>query len=373
MGKYLILFVLFCLFVACDQTGNTVDEADMTMSVAGEEVIIPAGDEAGTEAGEMAGIQAGTLAGIEQGGDEGGMQAVDYSFIKLNEINSKGDPFDWVELINLSDQEIDLQGCMLSDRLDEPNRFILPEGVESQIPAQGFLLLLVATDATGFALGNEEGVYLSNPQGELIDSIEYGPEMSLAGTTYGRFPDGTGDWEVLYAETPSAPNSQGTAPVCGDGICELSESCDEDCIVCGDGFCDIGEECAQDCQLDIPLVINEVLAAGSPDGVEIVNTGTEAIELSDIFITDDVMVPFKANLSGMINGGEYLWLEISDETVGFKLKGDEAFYLFDDQGLMIDGVDWEEGDSPEGQSYQRSPDLNGPFVTQTPSPGQANE
>ena len=186
-------------------------------------------------------------------------------------------------------------------------------------------------------------------------------------------PMGTGEWEVLYAESPSAPNTRGDEPVCGDGVCEISESCDEDCIVCGDGYCDLGEACSMDCQLDIPLVINEIVAAGMPDGAEIVNTGMEEIDLSMVYITDDRTVPFKFNLSGVITAGEYLWLEISDETVGFKLKGDEAFYLFDPDRLLIDGVDWEEGDAPEGQSYQRSPDLSGPFITDSPSPGQTND
>ena len=73
---------------------------DMEINLAGEEVVIAAGnDEAGTE------MNANTEAGSEVN---------DYTSIKLNEINSKGDPFDWIEFFNLSDQEIDLQGCMLS-------------------------------------------------------------------------------------------------------------------------------------------------------------------------------------------------------------------------------------------------------------------
>lgn len=359
MTKYLLLMAYFLVFSACDQVDTTPVDMDMEINLAGEEVVIAAGnDEAGTE------MNANTEAGSEVN---------DYASIKLNEINSKGDPFDWIEFFNLSDQEIDLQGCMLSDKEEELDKYIFPNGVESIVPAQSYLLVLVDKDSTGFALSREEGVYFANPQGELLDFVTYSHEMSVAGTTYGRLPDGTGEWEVLYAESPSAPNTRGDEPVCGDGVCELSESCEEDCIICGDGYCDLGEACSMDCQLNIPLVINEIIAAGMPDGVEIVNRGMESIDLGTIYISDDRTMPFKFHMSGMIAAGEYLWLEISDETVGFKLKSDEAFYLFDEDGLLIDGVNWEEGDAPEGQSYQRSPDLSGPFITASPSPGQAND
>ena len=373
MAKCLILITCCFYLVACDQDSTDPTNTDMDSDLAGEDGM-RAGNDSGTEAGDDSGTEAGNdEAGTElSANSEAGAEMVDYASVKLNEINSKGEPFDWVELMNLSDQDLDLQGCMLSDKEDELDKYIFPEGVESIVPAQSFLLVLVNPDSTSFALGREEGVYLSDPDGTLIDSITYGSEMSIAGTTYGRLPDGTGDWELLYSESPSAPNTLGTEPVCGDGVCEISESCDDDCIVCGDGVCDIGEECSSDCQLDVPLVINEIVASGTPDGIEVVNIGMEDIDLSTIYLSDDRTVPYKYNLSGMITAGEYLWIEISDETVGFKLKGDEEVYLFDGDGLMIDGVDWEEGDAPEGQSYQRSPDLSGPFVTQSPSPGQAN-
>lgn len=379
---HLVLSLFLCLLSSwsCeDESGNTL-EPEAGSSLAGEgRVINPeeGGDVAGESAGDSAGADvAGESAGDSAGGDVAGESAgepIDLSQIKLNELVSKGEPYDWVEIHNMGMTDLDLSGYWLSDKLDELNRFVLPNGLESLIPAQGFTLFILEADSTGFSLSGNEGVYLSTPNGEIIDQIEYTNEVSIVGTSYGRLPDGLGEWQLLYEQTPGGPNRSGTAPQCGDGICEPSENCEADCIVCGDGLCDIGERCELDCQIGINLVINEVLASGTPDGVELVNTGDEEINLSTIYITDDRQVPNKARLEGFLPAQTYLWVELSDETVGFKLKGDEELYLFDEELLMIDGVDWEEGDSPEGLSFARSPDLSGEFMTNEPSPGEPND
>ncbi len=352
--KVTLSLICISLLIGCDNdsTQSTVDDAGL--SLGGETmVIIP--DESGDMAGDMATAE------------------VDLSQVKINEISSKGDPFDWVEIYNQSSQEINLSGYWLSDTADELDRYLLPEGIESLLPAQGFALFILDSDSTGFALSGNEGVYLSSPQAEVIDYVEYTAEDSQVGTTYGRLPDGTGEWQLLYSETPNGPNMSGMPPECGDGICEPTESCEADCVVCGDGVCNIGERCEDDCQLNIALVINEISAAGSPDGAELANVGEDTIDLSTLYITDDRSDPTKFRLEGELEASDYLWLPLTDETVGFKLKSDEELFLFDEDQLMIDGVDWEEGDSPEGLSYHRSPDLVGEFTTGQPTPGESND
>ena len=367
------------MITACNTEETNTEENQTGMLIAGMEVIINAGDEAGTSGGMVAGAEAGTEAGITAG-EEAGMTAgaqmslsTDYSQIRLNEIAPKGNPFDWVELINLSNQRINLAECFLSDDPDDLMKYELPTGVESQVPAQGFVLMILNDDSTGFALGSAEGVYVSDPNGMIIDQIEYTSEQAIENTTLGRLPDGTGEWQILYTETPNAPNMAGMGPVCGDGLCDNGEVCEEDCIVCGDGFCDLGEVCELDCQTNYTLVINEVIAAGMPDGIELVNIGDDTLDLSDVFITDDRNEPNKARLSGLIEPNQYLWIEVSDEGLGFKLKGDEEVFIFDEEGRLIDGVDWVEGDSPEGQSYRRTPDIVGSFMTGSSSPGLEND
>ena len=355
--RLLLSLYLTCSW-ACEDKGDPPTEPEAgTMLAGGERVINP------EDGGESAGESAGDVAGED----------IDLAMIKLNEVASKGDPHDWVELHNMGMNDVNLSGYWISDKADQPNRFILPDGVESVVPAQGFALLILDGDSTGFSLSGNEGVYLSTPTGTLIDQIEYTAELSIPTTTLGRLPDGIGEWQLLFEPTPSAPNMAGQPPECGDGICDPNELCEVDCVVCGDGLCDFGEVCELDCQIEIPLIINEIIASGEPDGAEIVNLGDEVIDLSKIYITDDRQSPMKGQLEGMLEPNTYLWVEISDETLGFRLKGDEELSLFDEDALMIDGVDWEEGDSPEGLSFARSPNLTGAFVTGQPSPGQPND
>jgi hypothetical protein len=336
---------------------------------------------------------------------------VNYDAIKLNEINPKGEPFDWVEVFNLSDAEIDLSGCSLSDDADDPARYILSQGVESLVPPQGFAVFVISSETTGFALGADEMVVLSTPTGDVIDLIDYERDSAPAGTSYGRIPDGSGDWRTLYEPTPAAANSESGAPVCGDMICSPLEVCPEDCIICGDSICDEGESCAEDCaqcgdglcdegeecdldcvmvecgdgicssgeecdedcDLGFPLVINEVVAAGDPDGVEIANLGADPIDLSVFTLTDDLTQPLRGALAGTIEAGAYLWIEVSDETLGFKLGKDEEVHLFHQSGALVDSVDWADGDAPEGESYRRIPDQTGDFMRGESTPGAPNQ
>ena len=123
------------------------------------------------------------------------------------------------------------------------------------------------------------------------------------------------------------------------------------------------------------LVINEVVAAGSPDWVEFKNTSSAAIDLTGCTISDDLMDAAKGSIPDgtMIAAGGYLVIDIADETVGFKIGGDEAFGIFAPDGTVIDSVDWDEGASPEGGAFARLPDGTGDFTTtNTPTREAAN-
>ena len=127
------------------------------------------------------------------------------------------------------------------------------------------------------------------------------------------------------------------------------------------------------------LVINEVAAKGEPhDWVELLYLapeGSPALDLSSYALSDQEDVTLAAPLTGlMIGPQERLVIEVSDETLGFKLGSDEAVYLWDASGALVDSVDWEEGDSPEGGSLSRLPDGTGDFVsTAADSRGAPNQ
>ena len=124
------------------------------------------------------------------------------------------------------------------------------------------------------------------------------------------------------------------------------------------------------------LVINEVAATGDPnDWFELHNTGSDTIDLTGVTLSDDPTDPAKAVFEAgtEIEAGAYMLWEVTDEGFGFKLGGDEEFYIYDPQGNEIDGVDWDEGESPAGRSFGRFPNGTGAFKTlNTPTPGAAN-
>ena len=130
---------------------------------------------------------------------------------------------------------------------------------------------------------------------------------------------------------------------------------------------------------DVGLVINEVAARGDPlDWFELHNTSEELIALDGFVFADDFAdagkrVAFPAGTT--IEAGGYLQVELdSDGWPGFALGRDEELGIWLVDGTGVARVDWEEGDSPDGQSYARVPDATGDFrTTDNPTPGAPNQ
>jgi hypothetical protein len=133
------------------------------------------------------------------------------ALIKMNEIYSRGttENPDWIELYNAGDVVINLTGYKIYDNGGQSGskpKKVIPE--ETIILPGGFFV--IATEGTGepsdFGLssGGEE-VWLENADGEVIDNLTF-PAMD-ANQSYGRFPDGSDNWQLLARLTPGAPNS----------------------------------------------------------------------------------------------------------------------------------------------------------------------
>jgi hypothetical protein len=134
-----------------------------------------------------------------------------------------GDTDDWIELYNTGDTDFDLGGYYISDDVDK--RFVkddvslvLAAGVV--VPKKGVLLLwadgqpaqgtLKAPHLSFKLSADGEGVWLSNPAGYLVDSIEFGKiPPKVAETERGslaRFPDGTGPFQWCSHYSPEKVN-----------------------------------------------------------------------------------------------------------------------------------------------------------------------
>jgi hypothetical protein len=134
---------------------------------------------------------------------------------------------DWIELYNAGTNAIDLGGYYLSDNLDEPFRWRIPNG--ATIPAQGHLIVWAdgydsypGLDLTrpfwtpdrdfttryyhsSFKLSSEgEEVGLFTPSGSPIDTLTFGEQAT--DISYGRYPDGAMNWGYFGEPTAGASN-----------------------------------------------------------------------------------------------------------------------------------------------------------------------
>lgn len=143
--------------------------------------------------------------------------------VLINEICAKnltgitdvgGNTGDWVELLNVSGQDISLGGWGLSDDPDHPFRWTFPEDTVLGGGANN-ILLVFADGQDGydgvnlhaeFSLSRSgETLVLTAPDGTTVDTLEY-PAMEYD-LTYGRLPGSVDRVGVLTGPTPGAANS----------------------------------------------------------------------------------------------------------------------------------------------------------------------
>jgi hypothetical protein len=135
--------------------------------------------------------------------------------IFMNEIYSRGtaENPDWIEVYNTSDQSVDISGYLIYDsggQAGSKPKKAFPSG--SVVPANGFLVIVTDDeDESGFGLSSSgEEVWLEDASGTIIDNVTF-PALEET-QSYGRFPDGSSNWQVLETVTPGEPNSN-TSPL----------------------------------------------------------------------------------------------------------------------------------------------------------------
>ena len=140
--------------------------------------------------------------------------------VTINEVCAKntknpapdGQFYDWAEIYNSSGASVDISGYGLSDKENEPFRYTFPSG--TVIPAKGSIVVYCDSNA---ALTNStiapfgmsasgETLVLSDSTGAAVDTLTF--DALATDTSYGQYPDGSGDFYVLSC-TPGQAN---TAP-----------------------------------------------------------------------------------------------------------------------------------------------------------------
>jgi len=143
------------------------------------------------------------------------------SGLVINEFMAENDNFlvdttdnnfdDWIEIYNSSSDPVNLNGYFLTDNPSLSTKWSFPN---ITISPESFLIIWADedSDATGlhanFKLnkaGEFLGLYFSAGADIIaIDTLTFGAQ--LADVSYGRFPDGSSNWQSSTTPTPAAPN-----------------------------------------------------------------------------------------------------------------------------------------------------------------------
>ena len=190
--------------------------------------------------------------GIIPGDDDGDQEEIPPTLV-INELAANGTPYDWFELFNATDEAIDLNGYQFTDDLTTmSNLSAFP--ADTVVESGGYVVFTLTNVWPGFKLGSDEELGVLDPDGEWVDSVNWNSGDSPEGKSYGRIPDGTGEFEILDTPTPGASNED--EPLPGDGDqeeetvvvdlgCSSDFGCewDEGCTLQGCGSCQTGNAC----------------------------------------------------------------------------------------------------------------------------------
>lgn len=115
---------------------------------------------------------------------------------------------DYIELYNAGLQTVNIGGYMLSDSDQNPSKWQFPAGISIQ--SRSFLIVWADGENTGlhtnFKLSKQgETLLLSDASGVMLDRVSF--PMQADKQSFGRQPDGSGDWMFLTQPTPGKVNN----------------------------------------------------------------------------------------------------------------------------------------------------------------------
>ena len=278
----------------------------------------------------------------------------------------EGDYPDWIEIYNAGDEAVDLSGYFMADDLVDPSAmYAIPSTYPDSVtvPAHGYILFYANKGQETSVLnlnfklsGGGEQVGLWDPDQTVLDSITYGDQTT--DVSYGRYPDGIGEWAFMIDFTPGEANLNPNPST-------------------------------------PKLYINEFMASNDaafpgpqgdyPDWIEIYNDGDEAVDLSGYFLADDladpeamyaipstypdsVTVPAHGFILFYANKGQ----ESSVLNLNFKLSGGgEQVGLWNPDSTVLDSITY--GEQTTDISFGRYPDAGADWeFMPTFTPGTTN-
>lgn len=383
MSKRLFLIALITIFAGCsgatEENNATTDNAATNNTDANKTT-----ENSNTTNNSNTENQGNSSTTENANSGENSASTSDYAGLVINEVAAAGDPTDWFELVNTSDKELDLTGCTFTDTLDNPTLATFEAG--TRIAPGAYLVVEVSDETVGFKLGGDEALGLFAPDGTTIDVADWDEGQSPTGGSFGRAPDGAGDFVTLTPATrgesndsatpnnSSMTNNMSAGATCGDETIEGDEECDGGQL--GDATCEAmgfasGDVSCSECKLDTSacvvatgdVVINEVTSSGD-DNIELYNKGAAAADLSGWIIADakyptEMGEEYTFADGTMLEPGAFLTLTKDTDHV-FGVGKDDTITLYNTDMMVIDQVAIPEGEAEI--SYCRVTDGEGDFA-----------
>ncbi len=153
----------------------------------------------------------------------------DISVLEINEVQvSNIDQFidysynygGWIELYNPTNEQILLDGLCVSDDVNDPQKFTLPQGFGS-IDAKGYMVVFFGNNAADgnygntaykqvdFKLSYDGGtIFIASSEGDIISSVDY--PGAIARCSYARVGDNGDEWGMTGEPTPGSTNATST-------------------------------------------------------------------------------------------------------------------------------------------------------------------
>ncbi len=239
-------------------------------------------------------------------------------------LDPQGDYEDWIEIYNSGSESVDIGGMYITDDLSKPTLWQIPASQPDlttilpghflvlwadKEPAEGVLHVNIKLSGSGEAIG----LYASDGS-TVIDTLVF--QAQITDTSYGQYPDASGQWMNFDNPTPGFTNRP------------------------------------------VPLIVNEFLASNNTgatdpqgefeDWIEIFNAGVKPIDLGGMYMTDNLatpslwQIPTTDPVTTTIQPGSFLVLWADKEPadglthVNFKLSGDgEAIGIFGSDGATV--------------------------------------
>lgn len=249
--------------------------------------------------------------------------------VVINEVESNGDTTDWIELLNTSFAPVDVSGWVVKDN-DDTRTDAVPAGT---VLDPGEFFVFTEPDMT-FGLGMADAARLYLADGTtLVDSHTW---TQHATTTYGRCPDGTGEFITTAASTRGAAN---------------------DCTPASTPTATLTDDPAAGV-----IVVNEVESNGDDtDWVELFNTGGVDVDLTGYVLRDnDDAKRYDLPAGSVVPAGGILLIDqLTAHSPGFDfgLGGADMVRIFAPDGVsLVASYAWT---VHAATSYGRCPDGTG--------------